>query len=336
MIWTVYSGHMDSAVSASSTPVPGTTPVYQPRRKARQVQTDIRGVSYHLRVWGDPSMVTPSRPPLVMGHGYMDVGASFQFVVDALLHLEGETRYIVAPDWRGFGHSRQPDADTFWFNDYLGDLDALLDASELGLYAEQQPIDLLGHSMGGNIVMVYAGVRPTRIRRLINLEGFGLPRNESREAPVRLARWLQELKAPRSLRPYADADGVAARLRENNPRLNTAKSKWLAHEWAEPRSDGRWHILADTPQKNVSPQLYRPEEILACWSRITAPVLWVEGDESDPSRWWGQRYPREEFETRLTVVPQVERHVLTACGHMLHHDQPEALAQLIQAFLDRT
>jgi pimeloyl-ACP methyl ester carboxylesterase len=29
--------------------------------------------------------------------------------------------------------------------------------------------------MGGNVAMMYAGVRPERIRRLVNLEGFGMP-----------------------------------------------------------------------------------------------------------------------------------------------------------------
>jgi pimeloyl-ACP methyl ester carboxylesterase len=67
---------------------------------------------------------------------------------------------------------------------------------------------------------------------------------------------------------------------------------------------------------------------------ITAPVLWVEGNETDVTKWWGNRYPREDFEARLAVVPRVERALLTDCGHMLHHDQPEALARRLKAFLD--
>jgi pimeloyl-ACP methyl ester carboxylesterase len=38
--------------------------------------------------------------------------------------------------------------------------------------------------MGGNIVMNYAGVQPARIRRLVNLEGFGLPRAEASKRPA--------------------------------------------------------------------------------------------------------------------------------------------------------
>ena len=44
--------------------------------------------------------------------------------------------------------------------------------------------------------------------------------------------------------------------------------------------------------------------------------------------------PRSEFETRLAAVPKVERHVLSPAGHMLHHDQPQALARRLEEFLD--
>ena len=79
--------------------------------------------------------------------------------------------------------------------------------------------------------------------------------------------------------------------------------------------------------------LYRKEEVLECWRRIEAPVLWAEGDQTDLTQWWGNRYPREDFEARLGEVPQVQRVLLAQCGHMLHHDQPEKLAQHMGSFL---
>lgn len=307
-------------------------PIYRPRRPGRDLFVTVRGLRMHLTAWGEPSMIRPDRPALVMGHGLMDVGASFQFVVDALAALEGEDRYILAPDWRGFGHTDAPASDTYYFADYLGDLDGLLDHPDTGLPAGQ-PIDLLGHSMGGNIVMIYAGVRPGRIRRLVNLEGFGLPAAAPDKSPARLARWLDDLRTPQQLMPYANADGVARRLMSNNPRLLPERAAWLARQWAREADDGRWHILADPDHKRAGALLYRAEEVLACWRLITAPLLWVEGDLTDTSKWWGTLYPREEFEARLGVVPQVERQVLSPSGHMVHHDQPEALAARLQQFL---
>ena len=74
-----------------------------------------------------------------------------------------------------------------------------------------QPVDLLGHSMGGNVAMIYAGVRPQRVRRLVNLEGFGLPETDPRQAPARYAAWLDELKTAPRLHPYTSLEKVAAR-----------------------------------------------------------------------------------------------------------------------------
>jgi len=261
----------------------------------------------------------------VMVHGWMDVGASFQFVADNL----ADDRCVIAPDWRGYGLTASPPADSYWFADYLGDLDGLLDA--LGLAT---PIDLAGHSMGGNVAMIYAGVRPQRIRRLVNLEGFGLPDSRAEQAPRRYRQWLEELKTDMGLRPYDSLAEVAQRLRKNNPRLKPERAAWLAPHWSTQRDDGRWHVLGDPAHKRVNPVLYRKEEVLACWREIAAPVLWVEGAQTDIAKWWGDRYPRAEFESRLAQVPTLQRHRLEDCGHMLHHDQPEALAAALTAFLN--
>lgn len=306
-------------------------PAYLPRRAAVSRFVTVRGLRYHLQTWGDATLATPERPPLVMLHGWMDVGASFQFVVDALAASEGFDRWVLAPDWRGFGLTDAPGADSYWFPDYLGDLDALLDALvPAERYAQ---IDLVGHSMGGNVVMSYAGVRPQRIRRLVNLEGFGLPETQPEQAPKRLAQWLDELKAPQELKTYDSLGAVAARLQKNNPLLTPDKASWLAPHWSRRADDGRWHILGDPAHKRVNPILYRKDEVLATWRQIAAPLLWVEGDRTDIAKWWGHRYPRADFDARLAVVSQVRRVRLTDCGHMLHHDQPQALAAELAEFL---
>ena len=307
-------------------------PPYTERRPATDRWVDVRGLRYHLRCWGHPGLATPERPPLVLMHGWMDVAASFQFMVDALHasegQIDGERRHIIAADWRGFGLTDTPHGDSYWFPDYLADLDSLLDLV-LAEHPGVPQVDLLGHSMGGNVVMSYAGLRPGRIRRLVNLEGFGLPRTTPDLAPKRLLQWLDELKTPAELRDYDSAQAVAARLMKNNPLLPIDKADWLAQHWARPDAAGRWQILGDPAHKRVNPVLYQVEEVLATWRNIQAPVLWVEGDQTDVSQWWGKRYSREEFETRLAVVPYVRRAMLSPCGHMLHHDQPEALATVL-------
>ena len=166
-------------------------PLPTPARRAHPDTSPCVEVQLHLHTWGQPETATPERPLLVLLHGWMDVGASFQFLVDALQAAGDGPRAIVAPDWRGFGCTRTTATDAYWFPDYLGDLDALLDR-----LSPEAPVDLLGHSMGGNVAMSYAGVRPTRVRRLVNVEGFGLPATPPEQAPTRLAQWLDQLKRP--------------------------------------------------------------------------------------------------------------------------------------------
>ncbi|CAN5899852.1 alpha/beta hydrolase [soil metagenome] len=305
---------------------------YVVRRPSRSRFIEVRGLRYHVLEWGDAGLATPGRPPLVLVHGWMDVGASFQFMVDSLHALEGDTRHIVALDWRGFGLTDMPAADAYWFPDYMADLEVALDTL---FPAERFPqVDLVGHSMGGNVVMVYAGVRPGRIRRLVNLEGFGQPTTTAEMAPQRYADWLDEMKDKPRLNTYASLAAVAARLQKNNPLLRPERAAWVAPHWAREEADGTWHLRADVSHRRTNPVLYQKDEYIACWKRITAPVLWVEGDETDIGKWWGTRYPRSEFEARLAHVPRLQKHALSPAGHMLHHDQPEALALRLREFLD--
>lgn len=301
--------------------------MYQPRRPARSRCVNLRDWTYHLREWGQRGT---DQPPLVLLHGWMDVGASWQFMVDALAH----DRWIVAPDWRGFGLSTPagPPPDSYAVHDYLGDLDTLLDQLSPG-----QPVDLIGHSMGGNVAMAYAGVRPARIRRLVNLEGFGLPATRPAQAPTRLAQWLDQLQALRrgelDLKTYDSVDGVTQRLMKTNPRLDAHKAAWLAQHWAAPNAQGRWAVLGEAAHKVVNPQLYRVDEALAIFARITAPVLSVTASSDSLGQWWKDQFTLADYRERLRHVPQVTEAHIDDAGHMLQHDQPERLAALIEAFL---
>jgi pimeloyl-ACP methyl ester carboxylesterase len=299
--------------------------MYQPRVSATCAFVPIRNLSYHVRTWGEPGA---GKTPMVLLHGWMDVSASWQFMVDAF----SQGHYIVAPDWRGFGLTRGPGADSYWFPDYLADLDFLLDH-----FAPGTPVDLVGHSMGGNVTMLYAGARPERLRSVVNLEGFGLAATRPAQAPARHAQWMDQLKALHrgELKPksYASVDGVAERLMKTNPRLTRDKAQWLARHWARPGEDGRWQILGDTAHKIVNPQLSRLEEVLAAYGRITAPVLSVEASDDSLGRWWKGQYTLAEFHQRLQAVPALEKGRIEDAGHMLHHDQPEQLARMVENFL---
>ncbi|MFZ6758890.1 alpha/beta fold hydrolase [Undibacterium sp. Ji50W] len=290
--------------------------------ESRSSYVEIRGLQYHVRHWGPESESTPK---IVMLHGWMDVSASFQFVVECLK----QEWHVIAPDWRGFGLTESPKADTYWFPDYMGDLDALLRH-----FSPTEPVNLLGHSMGGNVAGLYAGVRPERVSKLINLEGFGMPVTHPKQAPGRYRKWLDELQDQPQLRTYASQADVAARLQKTNPRLSDERAAFLSGHWAKESSTGCWEILGDPAHKQTSPLLYRVEEVMACWQKITAPVLWIEADDTNVWHWMGPKEEaRIEIDRRLAHIPQLQKEMILDAGHMLHHDQPEKLAELIEAFL---
>jgi len=299
--------------------------MYQAKREPQRTFVPIRTLQYHVQVWGEPAA---HKTPLVMVHGWMDVAASYQFVVDAL----DAGHYVIAPDWRGFGLTQVDPTDHFVFADYLADLDFLLDHFSPGC-----PVNLVGHSMGGNVVMAYAGVRPERVRRLINLEGFGMPRTVPAQAPGRYVKWMDELKAlhqgQRELRTYDSLDSVAGRLMKTNARLHPDKARWLAGHWARQNAEGRWVIQGHAAHKISSANLYRVDEALELFKRITAPVLSVVASDNSMDLWWKGSYTHEEFNERMQAVPHLETAFIRDAGHMLHHDQPEEVAALIERFI---
>ena len=107
----------------------------------------------------------------------------------------------------------------------------------------------------------------------------------------------------------------------------------MAQHWAPPDAQGQWHILGDAAHKIVSAQLYRVDETLAIHSAIAAPTLAVQASDDSMGQWWKGRYTLAEFHERLKVVPDCRPAVGQDAGHMLHHDQPQAVAALIEHFL---
>ena len=278
----------------------------------------IRGLRYHVRRW--PS---PGAPKVVLLHGWMDVSASFQFLVDAL----EQDWDVYAPDWRGYGLTEWGRSDCYWFPDYLADLEALLD------HIHGEPVNLVGHSLGGNVAALYAGARPRRVARFANLEGFGMAPTTPGQAPQRYARWLDELRERPRLRPYASYAELADRLQQTNRRLTRDKAEFLARHWGE-EVEGKGVVLRGDPaHKIVNPVLYRYEEALACWRSVTAPVRWVEAAHSEtPTR---LALGADAIAERRAAFRDLRSVVVADAGHMLHHDQPKAVAALLERFLAR-
>jgi pimeloyl-ACP methyl ester carboxylesterase len=288
---------------------------YQPRRPARQEILRIRGFEHRVLRWGPES-----DDPVLLLHGWADSADSFQFIADEI----APQWPLAALDWRGFGHSEWSPAG-YWFPDYYADLEQLLDR-----LCPAGAARLVGHSMGGNIAMTYAGIRPARVRSLVNLEGFGLPRTDPAQAPARHAKWLDQLREAPEFSDYADAGDLAQRLMRRNPRLTQDRASFIANCWTMPLPGGGVRLRADPAHRLVNPYLYHREEMEACWRQLAASVLMVFGGKSDLVKRLGMEGGEAAFRA---CIPDVRIEVLAEAGHMLHHEEPAAIARLIEDFL---
>lgn len=274
----------------------------------------LRGLRHHVRHWGPDD-----GPTLVLLHGWMDVAASFQFVVDAL----DPRWHVVAPDFRGFGHSGWAPGG-YWFPDYVADLDALLQR-----LCPQRPLRIVGHSMGAQVASLYAGLRPQQVAELVILDGLFLPDMEPELAPMRFARWLDELREPPAPRRYPDFEDLARRIARRHPRLGMDRARFIARCWGREDGHGRIELCADPAHRRHGPLLYRAAESQAIWRRITARTLFVDGGASELAR----AIPPEEVAARRACFADHQSTVIPDAGHMLHFDAPETVARAIDSFL---
>ena len=288
--------------------------MYRPRIARRSARQQIRGVKYHVNEWGDSSL-----PLLVVLHGWNDSGSSFQFFVDALT----KDWFVVAPDWRGFGESRCR-AESYWFPDYIADLDVLLE-----LYSPDEPARLLGHSMGANVAGLYAGIMPERVAAFINVEGFGLPESDPQNAPAHYRRWLERSREPEAYSTYSDFAQLAKRIRKRSPRMAEDKALFVAGLWAAEEDDGTVALRADPAHRLPNAVQYRRAEARACWEKIKAPVLVVKGAASDFFAMAEQHAGPNEIDA-FSAAESIE---IPDAGHMVHFEQPGALAAVVEAFL---
>ena len=290
---------------------------YEPTVAVRASKHHIRGVDYHVDEWGDAAA-----PLIVLLHGWGDTGLTFQFVVDALC----EDWHVVAPNWRGFGRSTCH-AVSYWFPDYLADLDSLL-----AIYSPAEPARLVGHSMGANVAGLYAGVMPERVRAFVNVEGFGLTDSEAADAPDRYRSWIEQGRTVPEFADFGNIAALASYIHRRNPRMTLAQARFVAGAWAAEGEDGL-RLRADPAHKLPNAVLYRRSEAEACWRNVAAPVLLVAGADSMILEAFGDQLTEGNLDLPF---PHRETRVIDDAGHMLHFEAPAALAAAIEEFFRRT
>jgi pimeloyl-ACP methyl ester carboxylesterase len=280
---------------------------------------DSQGLSIHCLEWGEPG-----GEPLVLVHGYLDLAYSWRAFVAALKERRGRMPWIIAPDCRGHGDSGWVGAGGYYhFPDYVYDLDCIVRASGAAR------IHLIGHSMGGTISLLYTGAFPERVSKLTLIEGIGPPGMTYADAPVRMAKWITEVRerGRGHFRQYTSVEAGADQLRQTNPRLRADFAIDLARAAMKQNSESKWVWKFDPLHRTATPQPFYTAQALEFLRRIECPVLLVDGAVSRQTR-------RRDKQERYDIIPHHRQVVIEHAGHMVHQDNPTELAAVVTAFLE--
>ena len=238
--------------------------IASPRKPPTSHFVDVRGERHHVLTWGDPHAT-----PLVLLHGWMDVGASFQFLVDAL----ARDWYAIAPDLRGFGRFR------------VAAKRLLVLRLPRGSRVAARPLRPQGSRAAGR-------PQPRRQRR------HALRRRATARASIASCRSRDSAFPPKSpttrrarsrngstrsqsrhgSSPMTNIAAVADRLQQKNPRLPRDMAEFLAHRWARTLPDGRAELNSDPRHKMPFPHVYRMEESIAIWRSVERARVVGGGD----------------------------------------------------------
>jgi esterase len=246
-------------------------------------------------------------PRVVMLHGLFGQGKNWTSTAKA---LAGEAR-VTMVDLPNHGRSGWTDAMTY------GEMaqsiaDALREDGD-------EPLNVVGHSMGGKLAMALALLEPQLVQRLVVAD----------VAPVRyerigsfsdyvtgmrsidLSRISTRAEADTQLRPYAPDDVVRSFLLQNLRRDAGSDTGW---RWQMNLAvlGARLADLGDWPDLHTAP--------------FDGPVLWVAGGRSD--------YITPEYAPAMRALfPRTQLVTIKNAGHWVHSEQPEIFVAALRRFL---
>jgi pimeloyl-ACP methyl ester carboxylesterase len=275
------------------------------------------GLRLNVCAWGDPAA-----PPLILLHGVRDHARSWERIA-----REFAGRYrVLAPDLRGHGDSDWAKGGFYPTEGYVFDLAELVETLRLKRF------DVIGHSLGGNVALRYAGLFPDRVRRIVAVEGLShspklVAETRARPVEARLQDWIARQReiAARPPRRYASLAEATDRLAAEHPNLDPEFAAFLTRHGVRETGDGGLSFKFDPALRAFPPVELPAEDAWRLWSLVACPALLVYGAQS-----WASD-PLQDGRARHFRDARVVR--LEGAGHWAHHDRREAFVSAAQRFL---
>jgi pimeloyl-ACP methyl ester carboxylesterase len=260
------------------------------------------------------------KPSLVLVHGGLDHARNWDWVARSLR----ERYHVYALDLRGHGNSAWAPGAMYSMAEHVLDLSALLDI------INDFPIRLIGHSLGGAIVLHYSGVYPDRVRKAVSIEGLGFPANHRIHgpAPERLRKWIEAVRdlEKRQQKSYPNPDAAMARMKEKNPRLSDEVARHLTLHGTNWEADGSLIWKFDNYVRAFSPYGHHMQDAIELCGQITSPSLLFWGTESFA--------PVPDTDPRVKAIKNCRLVSVPKAGHWVHHDQLDLFLKETTAFLE--
>jgi pimeloyl-ACP methyl ester carboxylesterase len=271
----------------------------------------------HYVQWGDPEA-----PALLLIHGGRDHCRSWDWVAQEL----AQDWRIIVPDLRGHGDSAWSPEGNYTLLAFVQDL------AQLAEHLDAPMSTIVAHSLGGNIALRYAGLYPERVRRVVSIEGLGLPpklmaAHKALGVRRRMREWIAEMQAlaGKSHRGYSSFEEALQRMKEANPNLSDTQIEHLTTHGVRRNDDGTLSWKFDNYIRPISPVDLSPEEVAQLWAAVTCPVLLCYGEDSWTSN--------PEKDGRASHFKNAKVKMYPKAGHWLHHDQFEMFVADLKAFL---
>jgi len=260
-----------------------------------------------------------NKPALVLVHGGLDHARNWDWVARSLR----EHYHVYALDLRGHGNSAWAPGAMYSIAEHVLDLSALLDI------IDDFPIRLVGHSLGGMIVLHYAGIYPDRVHKAVSLEGVGFPQQHRVNGPLsqRVRRWIEDIRSMEKRQPkkYDSLEEAMARMREKNPHLSDEVARHLTLHGTNWDSDGSMIWKFDNYVRAIGPYGHNIGEVVELFGQITCPTMLFWGEESFT--------PVPKDDPRVKAIRNCKIIPVPHAGHWLHHDQLGFFLKEATAFL---